>query len=58
MVSASSSAQGLTRVKLRSQLGKIHFPAHLGCWPSLVPCGCRSEVPLSLVAAAGAVLSS
>lgn len=24
------------------------FQAHLGCWPNSVPCGCRTEVPVSL----------
>lgn len=26
------------------------FEAHSGCWLSSVPCGCRTEVPISLVA--------
>lgn len=28
--------------------GKIHFQTHSGCWKNPIPCGCRTEVCISL----------
>ena len=57
----SFSAQGLpdrTRVSTRLQtilmaLRKKSFQAHSGCWLDSAPCGCRTEMPISLLSAKG-----
>lgn len=54
---ARFSAQGLTRLKSRSQLSwaliwrlgvSINFQVHSGCWQNLFLCSSRSEVPFLL----------
>lgn len=56
---AVASALGRTRPKSRCCLGCIHlwrfcswiyFGTHSGCWPNSVPCRCKTEVPISLLA--------
>jgi len=37
--------------------GRISLQTHSGCWPGLVPCGRRTEVPVSLLAVSRALLS-
>lgn len=57
----SFSAQGLpdqTRVLTRLQtiltaLRKKSFQAHSGCWLHSAPCGCGTEMPVSLLSAKG-----
>ena len=50
---AGSSAQGCTRQKSRCQLITFSlgvFSDHSGSWLSTIPCGCRNDVPIFLLA--------
>ena len=50
---AGSSAQGCTRQKSRCQLITFSlgvFSNHSGSWLSILPCGCRNDVPIFLLA--------
>ena len=40
--------QGLHRATSIAGGSGIHFQVHAHCWENLVPCGCRTEVPVSL----------
>lgn len=40
-------------ISFRRLLERICFQSHSGCWQNLVPCGCGTEVPVSLLADTG-----
>lgn len=59
------SALGITSWKqaglsscLETLGGKICFPSYFGCCQNLIPCGCRTEVLVSLLAASQRSLSA
>lgn len=50
--------EGQVSAGLRRLWGRICFKTHSGCWQNPVLCGCRPEVPISLLAVGQGPLSS